>query len=54
MRGLLTRSCREFFGYTLAEAQEAVRMFEQALLKKRFWELSEEEFKSVYDWLKLG
>jgi len=54
MRGLLTRSCREFFGYTLADAQEAVRLLPQDVLKKRFWELDEEEFKSVHDWLKLG
>ncbi|MBD3209695.1 hypothetical protein GF367_04765 [Candidatus Woesearchaeota archaeon] len=54
MRGLLTRSCREFFDYTLVDAQEAVRMLPAALLKKRFWELSEDEFKEVHDWLKLG
>ncbi|MBN1275600.1 hypothetical protein JXA12_04910 [Candidatus Woesearchaeota archaeon] len=54
MRGLLTRSCREFFRYTLAEAQEAVRLLPQDLLKKRFWELSEDEFKDVHEWLKLG
>lgn len=54
MRGLLTRSCREFFGYTLADAQEAVRLLDAELLKKRFWELSEEEFKAVHAWLRLG
>ncbi len=54
MRGLLTRSCREFFGYTLADAQSAVRMIDISILKNRFWNLSEEEFKVVYDWLKLG
>ena len=54
MRGLLTRSCREFFGYTLAEAQEAVRLFDQELLRKRFWEVTESEFHKVYDWLKQG
>lgn len=54
MRGLLTRSCREFFGYTLVEAQAAVRMFDQSFLKKRFWDLDEKEFKDVYAWLKLG
>ena len=54
MRGLLTRSCREYFGYTLAEAQDAVRMLNADLLKKRFWDVSEDEFKSVVNWLKLG
>lgn len=54
MRGLLTRSCREFFGYTLAEAQEAVRLLDQSLLKKRFWEVSDDEFKAVHEWLRLG
>ncbi len=53
MRGLLTRSCRQFFGYTLAEAQEAVRMLDTSTLKKRFFELDEKEFKEIYDWLKL-
>jgi len=32
MRGLLTRSCREFFDYTLADAQEAVRLLPADLL----------------------
>ncbi|MFP4524436.1 MAG: hypothetical protein ACLFO2_03970 [Candidatus Woesearchaeota archaeon] len=54
MRGLLTRSCREFFGYTLAEAQEAVKLLDKDLLRKRFSEVSEEEFQQVYEWLKLG
>lgn len=54
MRGLLTRSCREFFGYNLADAQEAVRMLDSVMLRKRFWELSEEEFKDVADWLRMG
>lgn len=54
MRGLLTRSCREFFGYTLAEAQEAVRLLDQELLRKRFWEVSEDEFREMYDWLRQG
>jgi len=54
MRGLLTRSCREFFGYTLAEAQEAVRMLDPLMLRKRFWDLSEDEFSTVFKWLKLG
>lgn len=54
MRGLLTRSCREYFAYTLAEAQEAVRLLDKELLKKRFWEIDDAEFKAVHEWLKLG
>lgn len=54
MRGLLTRSCREFFGYTLADAQEAVRLLPADLLKKRFWDVGEEDFKRVHEWLRLG
>jgi 16S rRNA A1518/A1519 N6-dimethyltransferase RsmA/KsgA/DIM1 with predicted DNA glycosylase/AP lyase activity len=54
VRGLLTRSCREYFGYTLAEAQEAVKMLDTKMLRKRFDELNESEFKDVHSWLKLG
>ncbi len=54
VRGLLTRACRQFFGYSLAEAQEAVRLLPPQLLRKRFYEVSEDEFKEIYDWLKLG
>jgi len=54
MRGLLTRSCREYFGYNLAEAQEAVRMLPPELLKKRFWDVGDADFKKVHGWLKLG
>jgi 16S rRNA A1518/A1519 N6-dimethyltransferase RsmA/KsgA/DIM1 with predicted DNA glycosylase/AP lyase activity len=54
MRGLLTRACREYFGYTLADAQGVVRQMDQTILKKTFWQLSEAEFKDVYAWLKLG
>lgn len=54
MRGLLTRSCREFFGYTLAEAQGAVRLLDPSLLKKSFWEVSDGEFRDIHEWLRLG
>lgn len=54
MRGLLTRSCREYFDYTLAEAQEAVKLLDKDMLRKRFWEVSEDEFRAVYEWLRQG
>lgn len=54
MRGLLTRSCREFFDYTLAEAQDAVKLLDKDMLRKRFWEVTEDEFRDVYEWLKQG
>jgi 16S rRNA A1518/A1519 N6-dimethyltransferase RsmA/KsgA/DIM1 with predicted DNA glycosylase/AP lyase activity len=52
MRGLLTRSCREYFSYTLAEAQDATKKLSLDLLRKRFWDVSEEEFRKVQEWLK--
>jgi 16S rRNA A1518/A1519 N6-dimethyltransferase RsmA/KsgA/DIM1 with predicted DNA glycosylase/AP lyase activity len=54
MRGLLTRSCREYFGYTLADAQGAVRVLDSDVLKKHFWELSDDDFKDVCAWLRQG
>lgn len=54
MRGLLTRSCREYFNYTLKDAQTEVKHFDKALLKKRFYQLTDKEFKDIHKWLKLG